>query len=89
MWSTQVLTSQTLDRLAGVELHFKCEAFQKIGAFKIRGAANAVFALPEDCAQKGVITHSSGVSSFHAQTGLHSPSMLNPWQYPMALFHLA
>jgi threonine dehydratase len=57
---TPVLTSQTLDRLAAAELAFKCENFQKIGAFKIRGGMNAVLSLaPEDRA-RGVATHSSG-----------------------------
>ena len=57
---TPVLTSQTLNRLAGASLFFKCENFQKIGAFKIRGGLNAVLSLaPEDRA-RGVATHSSG-----------------------------
>jgi threonine dehydratase len=57
---TPVLTSATLDALAGAQLYFKCENFQKAGAFKARGATNAVFALPEAQAQRGVATHSSG-----------------------------
>jgi threonine dehydratase len=57
---TPVLTSRTLDEASGARLHFKCENFQKGGAFKARGATNAVFALPEDEAQRGVATHSSG-----------------------------
>nr|UXE44182.1 L-threo-3-hydroxyaspartate ammonia-lyase [uncultured bacterium] len=57
---TPVLTSNTLDDLAGARLHFKCENFQKGGAFKARGASNAVFSLSESQARRGVATHSSG-----------------------------
>jgi threonine dehydratase len=57
---TPVLTSTTLDELSGAHLHFKCETFQKAGAFKARGAVNAVFALSEAQARSGVATHSSG-----------------------------
>jgi threonine dehydratase len=57
---TPVLSSESLDRLAGCRLHFKCENFQRIGAFKFRGAANAVFGLSEEQAARGVLTQSSG-----------------------------
>ncbi len=57
---TPVLTSSTLDGLAGRRLYFKCENFQKVGAFKFRGACNAVMKLPDDHAARGVVTHSSG-----------------------------
>ena len=57
---TPVLTSATLDALCGGHLFFKCENFQKIGAFKARGAANAVFSLTDAEAAHGVATHSSG-----------------------------
>jgi threonine dehydratase len=57
---TPVLTSGTLDAQHAARLYFKCENFQKVGAFKARGATNAVFALPEALAQRGVATHSSG-----------------------------
>jgi threonine dehydratase len=57
---TPVLTSDYLNRLTGAELFFKCENFQKAGAFKVRGASNAVFGLSEDMLEKGVATHSSG-----------------------------
>jgi len=57
---TPVLTSKTLDMMTGYELYFKCENFQKAGAFKFRGATNAVFSLSEEEAQNGVVTHSSG-----------------------------
>src|SRR5580658_3584951 len=57
---TPVLTSATLDAQCGAQLYFKCENFQKAGAFKARGATNAVFALSEEQAPRGVATHSSG-----------------------------
>ena len=57
---TPVLTSTRLDAASGASLFFKCENFQKIGAFKARGATNAVFALDDATAQRGVATHSSG-----------------------------
>ena len=57
---TLVLTSERLDKSSGTSLFFKCENFQKIGAFKARGATNAVFALEDATAQRGVATHSSG-----------------------------
>ncbi len=57
---TPVLTSSYLNELSGAELFFKCENFQKAGAFKVRGASNAVFGLSEEMAPKGVATHSSG-----------------------------
>lgn len=58
--NTPVLTSQTLNQITGTDLFFKCENFQKVGAFKFRGATNAVLSLPEELLQKGVATHSSG-----------------------------
>lgn len=57
---TPVLTSSYLNDLTGAELYFKCENFQKAGAFKARGASNAVFGLTGAQAAKGVATHSSG-----------------------------
>ncbi len=57
---TPVLTSSYLNELTGAELFFKCENFQKAGAFKVRGASNAVFGLREDQLARGVATHSSG-----------------------------
>ncbi len=57
---TPVLTSSYLNDLIGAQLFFKCENFQKAGAFKVRGASNAVFGLSEEAAAKGVCTHSSG-----------------------------
>ncbi len=57
---TPVLTSRRLDEACGAQLFFKCENFQKVGAFKARGATNAVFSLSEAEAARGVATHSSG-----------------------------
>src|SRR4051794_36613930 len=57
---TPVVTCSTLDRLAGRQLFFKCEQFQKSGSFKFRGASNAVLKLPDAEARRGVVTHSSG-----------------------------
>jgi threonine dehydratase len=57
---TPVMTCGTLDRMAGARLFLKCENFQKAGAFKSRGAANAVFLLGDADAARGVATHSSG-----------------------------
>lgn len=57
---TPVLTSTAIDELTRAKVFFKCENFQKVGAFKFRGACNRVFALTEDEASKGVVTHSSG-----------------------------
>jgi threonine dehydratase len=55
-----VATSATLARETGADVFFKCENLQKVGAFKARGALNAVLSLDEEAAQRGVITHSSG-----------------------------
>lgn len=57
---TPVLTSRFLNEMAGCEMFFKCENFQKAGAFKVRGASNAVFGLTDEEAKNGVCTHSSG-----------------------------
>jgi len=57
---TPVMTSSYLDHLSGAEIYFKCENLQKVGAFKARGACNAVFGLSETEAARGVATHSSG-----------------------------
>ncbi len=57
---TPVMTCATLDRMTGARLYLKCENFQKVGAFKFRGASNAVLSLTEEAAAKGVCTHSSG-----------------------------
>jgi threonine dehydratase len=57
---TPVLTCAALDGMAGASLYFKCENFQKVGAFKMRGATNAVLSLSDAEAARGVATHSSG-----------------------------
>lgn len=57
---TPVLTCSSIDAMAGRSLFFKCENFQKVGAFKARGACNAVFSLSDKEATRGVVTHSSG-----------------------------
>lgn len=57
---TPVMTSNSLDEIAACQLYFKCENFQKVGAFKARGAMNAVLSLTREERAKGVATHSSG-----------------------------
>jgi threonine dehydratase len=57
---TPVLTSRTFNQLTGVEAFFKCENFQRGGAFKIRGAANFVYSIPKDDLPRGVVAFSSG-----------------------------
>jgi threonine dehydratase len=58
--NTPVMSSTLLDNLAGAKVLFKCENFQRMGAFKMRGATNAILGLSEDEKSKGVVTHSSG-----------------------------
>ena len=69
---TPVLTSAYFNDLTGAELYFKCENFQKVGAFKFRGACNAVAKLSEQDGKKGIITHSSGN---HAQAVAQASQM--------------
>ena len=57
---TPVLTSRYFNELLDADVHFKCENFQKTGAFKIRGACNALLSLSDEQASHGVVTHSSG-----------------------------
>lgn len=57
---TPVMTCSTLDAMAGCRIFFKCENFQKIGAFKMRGAMNAALSLPREKSSRGLATHSSG-----------------------------
>ncbi len=57
---TPVLTNESLNQRVGVQVYLKCENFQKVGAFKFRGACNAVFSLTDEEAVRGVATHSSG-----------------------------
>ena len=57
---TPIMTSKTLNRMTGAEVFFKCENFQQMGAFKFRGAYNAMSQLSDAQKKEGVITHSSG-----------------------------
>jgi threonine dehydratase len=57
---TPVMASSAIDEIAGAQLYFKCENLQKVGAFKARGATNAVLLLDDEAAERGVATHSSG-----------------------------
>lgn len=70
---TPLMTSLTANRLTGCSIFFKCENFQRIGAFKFRGAYNAISQLSQKEKQKGVITHSSGN---HAQAVAQAAKML-------------
>jgi threonine dehydratase len=75
---TPVLTSKSLNEIAGCSLFFKCENFQKVGAFKARGAMNAALSLPKDQLQKGIATHSSGN---HAQAIARAAKILGVKSY--------
>ena len=75
---TPVLTSKFLNDLTGSELYFKCENFQKIGAFKARGGLNAVLSLTEEKLSNGVATHSSGN---HAQAIAYAAAMVGTKAY--------
>ena len=57
---TPIFKSDNLNNIVKSKVFFKCENLQKVGAFKIRGASNAVFGLSDEEAQRGVVTHSSG-----------------------------
>ncbi len=71
--STPILTNKSINELSGLDLYFKCENFQKIGAFKIRGGMNASLQLNPAQLSKGVATHSSGN---HAQALAYAAKML-------------
>lgn len=75
---TPVFTSSSIDAVAGCELFFKCENFQKIGAFKIRGGMNASLSLPAEKLANGLATHSSGN---HAQAIAYAAKMLGVKAY--------
>ena len=75
---TPVLTSSSLDELTGCSIYFKCENFQKIGAFKMRGAMNTILSLPPQSLAKGVATHSSGN---HAQAVARAAQIMNTKAY--------
>ncbi len=70
---TPVLSSEQINKMAEADIHFKCENFQKIGAFKMRGAANAAVRLSQEERQQGLCTHSSGN---HAQAVARSAQLL-------------
>lgn len=71
---TPIMTSRTLNRMVGAQVYFKCENFQRIGAFKFRGAFNSIFQLSDSEKDRGVITYSSGN---HAQAVAMVGQMLN------------
>ena len=71
---TPVMTSQTINRIIGADVYFKCENFQKIGAFKFSGAFNSISRLSDTEKARGVITYSSGN---HAQAVALVGQMLN------------
>lgn len=71
---TPVLTSESLNEIAGCRMYFKCENMQKIGAFKARGAMNAALQIPDQQRVKGIATHSSGN---HAQAIARAGKILN------------
>lgn len=75
---TPVLTSASLDEMAGCHMYFKCENFQKVGAFKARGAMNAILKLGSEQLKKGVATHSSGN---HAQALARAAKILGVKAY--------
>ena len=75
---TPVLTSKTINAVAGAEIFFKCENFQKIGAFKIRGGMNAVLSLSKEKQEFGIATHSSGN---HAQAIAYAASEVGAKAY--------
>lgn len=69
---TPVMTSNGIDEMAGCNIYFKCENFQKVGAFKMRGASNMIFGYRPEDRVKGFATHSSGN---HAQAVAHAASL--------------
>ena len=76
--NTPVLTSETLNKITGSKVYFKCENFQKVGAFKSRGAVNALFSLNPEQIKNGVGTHSSGN---HAQALSRAATLRNTKAY--------
>ena len=75
---TPLLNSESINALAGCEITFKCENFQKVGAFKIRGAINAIKCLSKNELKNGVVTHSSGN---HAQAIAKAAKLMNTVAY--------
>ena len=72
--NTPLLSSSAINKISGSNIYFKCENFQKIGAFKMRGAINAVLSFSETEREKGFVTHSSGN---HAQAVALSSKIVN------------
>lgn len=70
---TPVMTNKSINEMTGIDFYFKCENFQKIGAFKIRGGMNATLTLDENQLKNGIATHSSGN---HAQALAYAAKML-------------
>ena len=75
---TPLMTSRQINEISGCSLYFKCENFQKIGAFKARGAVNATLSLSEDQRKNGIATHSSGN---HAQALAYAGSIVGIKSY--------
>ncbi len=75
---TPIFTCETLNRISGADVYFKCENFQKIGAFKARGGVNAVLSLSENELKNGVVTHSSGN---HAQAIAYAAALVGTKAY--------
>ena len=75
---TPIHQSSSINKIAGAEIYFKCENFQKIGAFKMRGALNAVMSTKKQNLKKGFVTHSSGN---HAQAVALSSNIANTKAY--------
>ncbi len=75
---TPILTNRTLNEISGAEIYFKCENFQKIGAFKARGGLNAVLSLTPEEQKRGIATHSSGN---HAQAIAYAASVVGSNAY--------
>ena len=75
---TPVLTCAGLDKISGARLYFKCENFQKVGAFKMRGAASAALRLTVAQLEKGIATHSSGN---HAQAVARAAQPARAWRH--------
>lgn len=76
--NTPLLSSESINKLADCKITFKCENFQKVGAFKIRGAINAIKCLSKDALKNGVVTHSSGN---HAQAIAKAAKLMNTTAY--------
>lgn len=83
---TPVLTSSGINKITGGSLYFKCENFQKVGAFKFRGACNAVFSLSKEEVVRGVATHSSGNHAAALALAAHirgiRAHIVMPWTSP-------